>query len=93
MLREQTSFVLRVVPGGGGPAEIGKALANIRPEIPVGGPRHGCSLCTAQLPVPIANDSGRRSPLSITSPATVGASAGWNTSSWSPGTMVRGPSR
>ena len=78
MLREQTPFVVRVIARGNSAREVGKALADSRPEIPISGPRRrqGCSPRTVQFHVPRANDNGRRSPFLITSLATVGASVG-----------------
>jgi len=44
VLGEQTSFIVRVIARGDGPREVGKALADPGPEIPVSGPRRqGCS--------------------------------------------------
>ena len=77
MLGEQTLLVVRIIARRRCTAEIRKPLADPGPEIPVSGPRrHGCSPRTVQFHVPRANDNGRRSLLLITSPATVGASAG-----------------
>ena len=77
VLGEQTSFVVRVIARRNGPSQVGKTLADPGPEIPVSGPRRrGCSPRTVQCHVPSANDNGRRSPLLMTSPATVGPSAG-----------------
>src|ERR1700730_3620705 len=39
VLGEQTSLIVRVIPRGGSPREVGKALADPGPEVPVGGPR------------------------------------------------------
>lgn len=74
---EQTPFVVRVIPRRRRAAQVGKALTDPVPKIPVRGPRRqGCSPRTVQFHVPSANDNGRWSPLLITSPATVGGSAG-----------------
>jgi len=77
VLGEQTLLVVRVIARRRRAAQVGKALADPGPEIPVSGPRRqGCSPRTVQFHVPSANDNGRRSPLLITSRATVGASEG-----------------
>jgi len=77
VLGEQPTFIVRVISRGDGPREVGKALADPGPEIPVGGPRRqGCPPRTVQVPAPSANDSGRRSPLSITALGAVGTSIG-----------------
>ena len=78
---KQTLFVARVITRRGGPTEVGKALADVRPEMPVRGPwRHCWSLPIRQFHAPTANDNDRGSPLPITAPAGVGASSGWKTS-------------
>ena len=67
------SFVVGVVARRRGAAQIGKALADAGPEIAGSGRGvTGAHLARVQCHVPNANDSGRRSPLSITSSATVG---------------------
>src|SRR4029077_8779445 len=83
VLREQPSFVVRVVPRRDRTPEVGKALADPSPEIAVRRARSdrvvarrrlegrpGCSPRPIQVHAPRANDSRRGSLPSITAPAT-----------------------
>ena len=64
VLVEQTSFIVRVITRRDSPSQVGEALADPGPEIPVSRPgRQGCSPCKVQFHVPSANDNGRGSPL------------------------------